>query len=210
MRCHAEPLRDRLEALLLFVDARLFPPPPRLMHKRPMSRIHQTDDPVIHIAGQIGGEMLAPIALAELRQFRHRRQRRILRLHTPAARLRHVDPRVAVTLLARISHAVQVLRERIVLRQRRNLHALAAHRLKHPAVILARERFAVEPAARQRNSAMRAQVAHGKQPSILAPAQHHRDTHQHRCTHAVAPQQIAAHRRIPVVVEQRRRWSRFE
>ena len=32
-------------------------PPPRLVHKRPVRRIHQPDDAVVHIAGQVGAEV---------------------------------------------------------------------------------------------------------------------------------------------------------
>ena len=74
MRRHAKALRDGLEVLLFFVDAVPGPPPPCLVHERPVRRIHQADDAVVHIAGQIGSQMRAAIPLAELGQFRYRWQ----------------------------------------------------------------------------------------------------------------------------------------
>ena len=69
MRAHAEAVRDRLKLLLLLVDAVPLPPPPRLVHKRPMRRVHQTDDAVVHAAGQVGLKMRDAVAPAELRQL---------------------------------------------------------------------------------------------------------------------------------------------
>ena len=74
MRGHAEALLDRLEVLFLFVNAGLRAPPPRLMHERPVRRIHQPDDAVIDVARQIGGEMGRVKALAELGHLGNRRE----------------------------------------------------------------------------------------------------------------------------------------
>ena len=57
VRAHAESVGNRLEMLLLFVDAFLRSPPPGLMHERPVRGIHEADDAVVHVAGQVGGEV---------------------------------------------------------------------------------------------------------------------------------------------------------
>ncbi len=204
MRRHAKSIRNRLEVLFLLVDRSLFPPPPSLMHKRPMRRVHQSDNAVVHIAGQVSGQMRAAILRAELRSFRNRR---LFSCPRPSgSRLRNIHPRISIALFARKSRRINLCRvQRIHLRERRNLHALAARRLKGPPMIFTGNLIAVEPSARQRNAAMRAAIAHGKQPAVPLPAQNHGYTHQHRGLKLPAAQTIAAHRRIPVVIKQRRR-----
>src|SRR5579863_8363594 len=50
---HAKAHRDRLEILLLLVNAVTAAPPPCLMHKRPVRWIHESDDAVVHAARQV-------------------------------------------------------------------------------------------------------------------------------------------------------------
>ena len=57
VRAHSKAHGDRLEILLLLVNAVPAPPPPCLMNKRPVRRIHESDDPVVHAAGQVGGQV---------------------------------------------------------------------------------------------------------------------------------------------------------
>ena len=64
VRAHAKAFRDRLEALGLFADARARAPPPCLVNERPVRRVHQADDAVVDVAGQVGGEVGGAEALA--------------------------------------------------------------------------------------------------------------------------------------------------
>ena len=70
VRAHAEPFGDGLEALGLFANAGAGTPPPGLVDKRPMRRVHQADDAVVDVAGQVGGEVRGAVARAEFGQFR--------------------------------------------------------------------------------------------------------------------------------------------
>src|SRR5581483_3315875 len=116
--------------------------------------------------------------------------------------LRHIDPGVAIALLAGECGSVYACWiERVAAGQRRNLHALSAARLKAPSVILAGQLPPIEPSIRQRNAAVRAAVSHGKEPSIRTPPQHQRNPQQHGRSQLLALQRPAAHRRIPVVID---------
>ena len=92
------PIFQRLKVLRLLMNTRPAPPPPRLVHKRPMRRIHQPDNPMIHIAWQLRHQVRAPKLRRKLRHLRHRRQRLP---HAPCPRRRHIHPRKTVPLLAR-------------------------------------------------------------------------------------------------------------
>ena len=80
------------------MDTRPTAPPPRLMHKRPMRRVHQPDNAMVDIAGQVSHQMRAAISLGKFRHLRHRRQRIS---HPPRPRLRNINPRITIPLLAR-------------------------------------------------------------------------------------------------------------
>ena len=71
---------------------------------------------------------------------------------------------------------------------------------------------AIEPAAGERNAAVRATVAHGEDDAVAAPSQHQRNAQQHRGGEPLAAQAVAAQRGIPVVIDQRgrRRWMRAD
>src|SRR5579871_303516 len=193
---HPEPLRNRLKVLLLLVNARPTTPPPRLMYKRPMRRIHQPNDPVVDVARQVSHKVRAAKPLRKLRQLRHRRQRIA---NAASSRLRQINPRVAVTLLARVSAGINLGRiERLKLSQRRNLDTLPAARLEPPAMILALHRLAVEPPCRQRNPTMRTKIAHRENFSILLAPQHQRNAKQHGLGHLSYAQLPGPQRWIPI------------
>ena len=65
MRGHAEAVGDWLEILVLLVNAVLLPPPPRLVHERPVRRVHQADDAVVDVAGEVGDEIRSLVFFAE-------------------------------------------------------------------------------------------------------------------------------------------------
>jgi hypothetical protein len=177
MRRHSKPrilpairiVIQRLKVLCLLVNARLTPPPPRLMDKRPMGRIYQPDNPVIHIAGQLRRQMSRPKPPRELRHLGHRRQ---LSRSPPNARLRQVNPRIPIPLLTGKCPRKNLRRvQRLKARQRRNLLALPRARLKSPAMILTSHRLPIEPSRRQRNPPMRTQIPHRKDLPILLSSQ---------------------------------------
>jgi len=211
MRRHPKPripspvflVVQRLKVLRLLMNARPAPPPPRLMHKRPMRRIHQPDNPVVDIARQIRRKMRRPKPPRKLRHLRHRRQ---LPKRPPRSRLRQINPRIPIPLFARISPRVNLSRlQGLVARQRRNLHALPRTRLKSPTMVLASHRLPIEPPRRQRNPPVRTKIPHRKQLPIFLPSHQQRHTQQkrrHRLarTHSRRPQ-----RRIPIPKDQLRR-----
>ena len=69
------------------------------MHEGPVRWIHQTDDAVIDIAGQVGSEMGGAEARAELGEIRYRTGLRTRR-NLPGARTWNEDPRVSIALFA--------------------------------------------------------------------------------------------------------------
>src|SRR3984885_16101254 len=136
MRRHAETLRDRLEVFALLVNAGAGAPPPCLMDEGTVCRIHQPDNAVVHVAGQIGGEMRGTAFVTETRQQWWRRQ--VFGAQAAAACIRDVDPGVAVALHAGIGRGVDAgWIERVLAGERGNLAALAGAGLEGPAVILA-------------------------------------------------------------------------
>src|ERR1700742_1860096 len=104
MRRHAEALRDRLEGFVLLVNAGAGAPPPCLVDEGSVCRIHQPDNAVVHVAGQIGGEMRRSAFVTETRQQWRRRQ--VFRAQAAAVFIRYVDPGVAVALQSWIGRGV--------------------------------------------------------------------------------------------------------
>src|SRR6266478_8760279 len=98
MRAHPETVRDRLELLGFFVNASALPPEPRLMHERPMRRVHQSDNSVINVRRQLAGKMLHPVFVAE----NGKRRRRWNLFRQPRSRRIHINPNVSVSLFAGI------------------------------------------------------------------------------------------------------------
>ena len=65
---HPKSIRNRLKLFFFLVNAMPAAPVPRLMHERPMRRIHQPNNPLIHMRRQLAGQMRNPIFLAECTQ----------------------------------------------------------------------------------------------------------------------------------------------
>ena len=74
VRTHPESIGNRLKLFFFLMNAMPAAPVPRLMHKRSMRRIHQTNNPLVHVRRQLASQMRNPIFLAERGQFRRRRQ----------------------------------------------------------------------------------------------------------------------------------------
>src|SRR5690348_10142273 len=102
MRAHAEAIRDRLELLLLFMDAVASAPPPGLMHERPVRRVHEPNDSMINAAGQVGGKIRRLVFLRKSRQLRGCERRFVAARESCASRagIGNEDPDKAVALLA--------------------------------------------------------------------------------------------------------------
>jgi hypothetical protein len=197
---------QRLKILRLLMNTRPAPPPPRLMHKRPMCRVHQPDNPMVHIAGQLRHQMRRPKPSRKLRHLRHSGQ---LTHNPPRSRLGQINPRIPIPLLTRKRPGKNLRRvQRLMARQRRNLSALPRTRLKPPPMIFASHRLPIEPPRRQRNPAMRTKIPHRKQLSIILPSHEQRHSQQHRLSSLLRTQLTHAHRRIPIAKDQLRRRPR--
>ncbi len=211
MRRHPKPripplilaILNRLKVLRLLMNTSRRPPPPRLMHKRPMRRIHQPDNPVVHIARQLRRQMRRPKPPRKLRHLRHRRQ---LSHHPPSPRLRQIHPRIPIPFLARISPRINLpWLQRLMARQRRNLHTLPRTRLKPPPVILTSHGLPIKPPRRKRNPPVRTKIPHRKQPPILLPSHQQRHTEQQSRSRLPRTQLPRPHSRIPIPKDQLRR-----
>src|SRR5579863_322411 len=116
MGAHAKAVRNRFKVFLLLVNAVAAAPPPRLMHKRPMRRVHQPDDSVIDTYRHIRSEVSEFVFFFLRHSSRHPELldlRRgiwgLLRLGKSRARrpgVRYVDPHKTVLLFARITASV--------------------------------------------------------------------------------------------------------
>src|SRR5258708_20313235 len=121
MRAHAKPERNRLKLFRFLMNPFLVPPEPRLMHKRPMRRIHQADNSLVYMRRQITGQVRAFVSFAEFGQFRRGRYG-LSRTHR---RFTHIHPYAAVMLLARIMSGKNPLHLQLILaRESRNFPAL--------------------------------------------------------------------------------------
>src|SRR5208282_3769287 len=69
---HAKALGNGLEALGLLADGAAGAPPPGLVDEGSVGGVHEPDDAVIDVAGQVGGEEGGAVAGAEFGEFRHR------------------------------------------------------------------------------------------------------------------------------------------
>src|ERR1051325_1395657 len=194
MSAHPKSKWNRLKLFRLLVNTFLASPEPRLMHERPVRRIHQPDDSLVHMRRQIARQVSALVSLAERSQLRYRgrslgqsRRGRI-----------HVHPNVAVALLAEVMPGKDPLRLQFVLaRQRWNLHALPAASIELPAVISALQVLSVKPSVRERDAPVRTGIAHRKRLSLVRPSQHQGHFQQHRRGQPPPPYLGAARRRIP-------------
>ena len=162
------------------------------MHKRPVRRIHQSDDAVIDIARQVGRQMRRAKALAELRDFGNRRQLSLASSEPAASAvvpaLRDIDPDVAIALLAGKRRSVNLRGiERVLAGERRDLAALARHRLEAPSRDTCRSP-AGHRTIRRRAECRDADRYRAWQSSlpVLGPSQHQRNTQQHGLRHLLA------------------------
>ena len=196
VRTHPKSIRNRLKLLLFFVNAMPAPPIPRLMHKRPMRRIHQTNNSLVDVRRQLAGQVRGPIFPAENSQLRRRRN---VLTQSRTGRI-HVHPEISIALFARIVPSKDALHFQFVLAsQRRNSHAAPAARLKFPPVITALERFPVKLSVRKWYPPVRTRIAHRKRFTVGRAPQNQRHFEQHRGRKFVARNFRASERRIPEI-----------
>ena len=199
MLAHPKPMGNRFKLFFFLVNAVPAPPVPRLMHKRPVRRIHQSDYPVIHVAGQVAGQMRNFIFVAENRQPRRLRNG----VRQARAGSVHINPNIAVPLCAREMPREDSFHFQLVLiRQRRNFRATPAARIEFPTVIAALDGPSVKPPIGKRNPAMGTRIAHRKRRSVRSPAQHQRHFQQHRRNQLLPGNLRAPQCRIPEVPQE--------
>src|SRR5271170_7129322 len=125
---HAEAGGDWLEILLLFVNAVAGAPPPGLVDKRPVRRIHETDDAVVDAAGQVSRQVRDLELVAERGYAWHGNPRSdgFGESCPRGKRVGNENPDVAVLLLAGVAADIDAVGLQSLLRsQRRDQTALA-------------------------------------------------------------------------------------
>src|SRR5712692_1196438 len=196
MRAHPESVRNRLELLGFLVNARTFPPEPRLMHKRSMRGVHQPDNSVVNVRRQLARKMRDLEFVAEHRK--RRRRWNLLRQLRP--RRIHINPDVPVALLARIVPRKNPLDFKLIVAgKRRNLHALPAASIEPPSVVAALDHFPIQPPIRKRYPPVRTRIPHRKHFPFGSPPQHQRHFQQHGRRQFLPANLRAPRRRIPEV-----------
>jgi len=196
MRAHPETVRNRLELFGFLVNAPALSPEPRLVHERPMRRVHQSNNPLVDMRRQLAGKVRDLVFVAENGKPRRRRNR----LRQPRPRGIHVNPDVAVAFFTGKMPSKNALHFQFVLtRKRRNLDALPATRIEPPSVVAALHHYSVEPPIRQRYPPVRARIPHRKRFPLGGSAKHQRHLQEH-CRHELLPRNLGApHRRIPKI-----------
>src|SRR5215472_867051 len=158
MRRHAESLRDGLEILFLFVDAVSRTPPPGLMDKRSVRRVHEANDAVVDADWHFGLQVGELVLLAEL--FDGGSGFAGLggfgKTCTGKARIRDVNPDEIVLLFARIASRVDAIDfHRLVRGERGDQLALTVVNIELPSVVRAFHILPVELAGVERHPAMK-------------------------------------------------------
>jgi len=185
------------------VNASAFPPEPRLVHERPMRRVHQSDNPVINVRRQLAGKMHDLVFVAENGKP-----------GAPGIVSGNFDP----------AHSCKPKRNRRVLHRenaqqkcaplstcpdskRRNLNALPAASIKPPPVITTLHHVPIQPPIRQRYPRCGQESA----SQTLSPrrfCEHQRHFQQHRRHEPLPANLRAPHRRIQKSTKSRIRLSR--
>ncbi len=193
---HPKTIRNRFKLFFFFVNAMPAAPVPRLMHKRPVRRVHQSNNPLVHMRRQLASQMRHPIFLAESRQFRYGRNR----LGQSRSRGAQVYPEISVAFLARIMPSKNAFDFEFVLAsQRWNFYAPPRTSLKFPPMITALQRMAVKAPVGKRNPPVRARITHRKCLPLSRAPEDKRHFQQHRSRQPVAANFRAPQSRIPEI-----------
>ncbi len=203
---HAEAHGNRLEILMLLVDAVAAAPPPRLVNERAVRGIHEADDAVIDAAWQVGGEVGDFVFAAKSWDARRRNWgvRCFGESGTSRRRLRDEDPNVVVVLLAGIATGVNAVdSQTLIASEGWNGLTLAGVGIEAPAVVTALDLLTVEVGAGKRHAAVRTGVAQGERFALAVAAQHEGRLQQ--CGFLKAATKLAAgHGAVPEAIEHQR------
>src|SRR5256884_8037995 len=134
-------------------------PPPSLMHKGTVRRVHQAYDAMIHAAGQVSDEVCDLVFLAERWDSRWRKWRLDGLRKSCCRRLRFGDenPDVIVVLLAWIAAGVDSFYFQLLIGgEGRDELAFPRVGIKFSTMVAAFQPLAVEPAVGKRDNPMRA------------------------------------------------------
>src|SRR6516162_3222677 len=199
MRTHPEAVWNRLKSFRFFVNAGFTPPEPRLVHERPVRRIHQADDSMIDVRWQFAFEPRDLVSLAEFLELRYSGQL----FRQPCSLSVQIYPDVAVALFTgEVAGADPLHFQLVVARERRNRDAAPAAGIEFPAVVTAREPVTVKVPVGKGYSSVRAGITHRKRPPLACPAEHQRHFEQHRGNEATPTEARARHRRIPEIPQE--------
>jgi len=181
---HAEAVGDRLEILLLLVDAVLGAPPPGLMDKGSVSGVHEADDTVIDADGHFGLKVSELVFCAEL--FNAWRGLAgfgwLGESGTGWSGIGDIDPDEIVLFFAGVAAGVNAIDlHRLIGGKGRDQLALSVVNIELPAVIGAFEILAIETSGVERHAAVGAGVAKRERP-VSAVAADDEGEFQQRCS----------------------------
>jgi hypothetical protein len=210
MRTHAEALRDRLKGLLFLVNGIAAAPPPGLVDKRTVRRVHEADDAVVDTAGQVGGQVGDFVFVAEGGHAWYGKGRIGAASESGSCRdgLGHEHPDEVVVLFTGVAACVDAVDLQFLIgRQRWDELALAAMGLEPPAVVTAFKLGAVEATAGEGHATMRAGVLQGERTSLQIPAEDKRRVEQHRLSQSVVDDAITGQGAVPEAPKHQRIWG---
>ena len=136
---HGKTARRRAEGLGFFVDGPPRPPPPGLMHERPVRRVHQPNDRVVNMARKFYGFAQARHPVAK---FRH--DGRVTRINAVIA---EKDPDIALHFSARVGLHLHPVDIELLIRYQRGDGRASPVAAKAPAMVTAFDFLAVERTA---------------------------------------------------------------
>ena len=204
---HAKTHRNGLKVLLLLMNTVPGAPPPCLMDKGTVGWIHEANDSVIDVAGQVGREMGYFELFTKSRDLRHRNGRvnRFCKTRPGWRRVGNEDPDEAVPLLARITAGVNAIDFQVLIGgQGWDNSALPGVGVEYPSVIAALNLSAIEAAVGERHAPMGAGIAQGEGVSMRIPPKDEGRFEQHGFLQAVASQFTARQRAVPEAVQHER------
>ena len=200
VRAHAKAVGDRLKVFLFFVDRVPAAPPPCLMDKRAVCRIHQSDDSVIDAAWQISSQICDFVMLAEFFDFGSRRWRGsgLGKAGAGETGIRNEYPNEIVAFFAGITAGIDAIDFQFLIGdQRWNQRTLSGVRVEPPAVIRTLHLCAVQLSAGKRHAAVRTGIAESERSSGMVAAHGERRFEQHRFHQLAAAEFVGRQCAIP-------------
>ncbi len=204
---HAEAVGDGLEIFLLLVDARPLAPPPGLMDKGSVGRVHQANNAVVDTYRHVGGEVGELAFFAELLDLGRSRWGLDLLGKAGACRRRFgdVDPDELIVLFAGVASGINAIDfQSLTCGQGGNELALTSVGVEPPAVVSALDLLSIELPAMQGHAAVWAGVTQGEGLSLMVATEYQRDFEQHGFLKLVAMNAVGWHSAIPEAGEHER------